>query len=91
MKKNLIIILVVACVVSVLNIVAVVNSNNDISFQSFTESKICTAQGDFMPEPYEELLIAPIIPTKEVKHHCSAQGDVPPPAWDDEDTLPGTS
>ena len=89
MKKNLIIILVVACFVSVLNIVAVVNSNNDASFQTYAESKICTAQGDFMPEPYEDLLIAPIAPNKEIQLFCSAQGDVPPPAWDDEDTLPG--
>ena len=86
MNKNLIIILVVACVVSVLNVVAVVNSNNDVSFQSFAESKICNAQGDFMPQPYEEFLIAPISPAEESDLFCSIQGDImPPPFEEDED------
>ena len=86
MNKNLIIILVVACVVSVLNIVAVVNSNNDVSFQSFAESNICNVQGDFMPQPYDNLLIAPISPVEESDLLCSIQGGImPPPFEEDED------
>ena len=86
MNKNLIIILVVACIVSVFNVVAVVNSNNDVSFQSFAESKFCNAQGDFMPQPYDDLLIAPISPVEESDMFCSIQGGImPPPFEDDED------
>ena len=86
MNKNLIVILVVACIVSVLNVVAVVNSNNDVSFQSFAESKVCNAQGDFMPQPYNNFLIAPISPVKESVLFCSIQGDImPPPFEEDED------
>ncbi|MBL7149396.1 MAG: hypothetical protein ISS80_04920 [Candidatus Cloacimonetes bacterium] len=91
MNKNLIVILVVACIVSVLNVVAVVNSNSDVSFQSFAESRICNAQGDFMPQPYDDLLIAPISPMEESDLFCSIQGDImPPPFEDDEDTTTST-
>jgi hypothetical protein len=86
MNKNLIIILVVACLVSILNVVAVVSSNNDVSFQSFAESKVCNVQGDFMPQPYDDLLIAPISPVEENDLFCSIQGGIlPPPFEDDED------
>ncbi len=86
MNKNLIIILVVACVVSVLNVVAVVNSNNDVSFQSFAESRICNTQGNFLPQPYDDFLIAPISPTEESDLFCSIQGGImPPPFEEDED------
>ena len=91
MNKNLIIILVVACLVSILNVIAIVNSNNDVSFQSFAESKFCNAQGDFMPQPYDDLLIAPISPVKESNLFCSIQGDImPPPFEEDEDTTTST-
>ena len=85
MNKNLIAILAVACVVSVLNVIAVVNSNNDASFQAFAESKVCNVQGDFMPQPYDDLLIAPISPVKENDLFCSIQGDIMPPPFEEDD------
>ncbi len=88
MNKNLIVILVVACVVSVLNVVAVVNSNNDVSFQSFAESKVCNAQGDFMPQPYNNFLIAPISPVEQSDLFCSIHGDFMPPPFEEDDDEP---
>ena len=91
MNKNLIVILVVACIVSVMNVIAVINSNNDVSFQSFAESRICNAQGNFMPQPYDDLLIAPISPAEESDLFCSIQGGIsPPPFEEDEDTTTST-
>ena len=89
MNKNLIITVVVACIVSVLNVVAVVNSNNDVSFQSFAESKVCNVQGDFMPQPYDDLLIAPISPVEQSDLFCSIHGDFMPPPFEEREAEGG--
>jgi hypothetical protein len=49
MKKNLSLIVLVALVVSVINVFAIINSSNDTSIQAYAKSNICTAQGNFMP------------------------------------------
>ncbi len=82
MKKNLGVILLVAFVVSVINIFAIINSTNDTSIQAFIGSNICTAQGDFMPAPFDEVIVEEIS-VEKTDILCSAQGDVRPPAWDE--------
>ena len=84
MKKNLSLIVLVALVVSVINIFAIINSSNDTSIQAFAKSNICTAQGDFMPAPFEEVIVEELS-IKKSDLICSAQGDVRPPPWDDEE------
>ena len=84
MNKNLGLIVIVAFVVSVINVFAIINSSNDTSIQAIAGSNICTAQGDFMPAPFDEIIVEEIsIEKRELI--CSAQGDVRPPAWDDKD------
>ncbi len=84
MKKNLSLIVLVALVVSVINVFAIINSSNDTSIQAFAKSNICTAQGDFMPAPFEEVIVEELS-IKKSDLICSAQGDVRPPPWDDEE------
>ena len=84
MKKNPGLIVIVAFVVSVINVFAIINSNNDTSIQAIASSNICTAQGDFMPAPFDEVIVEEIsIEKRELI--CSAQGDIKPPAWDEKD------
>ena len=84
MNKNLGLIVIVAFVVSVINVFAIINSSNDMSIQAIASSNICTAQGDFMPAPFDEVIVEEIsIEKRELI--CSAQGDVRPPAWDEKD------
>ncbi len=84
MKKNLSLIVLVAFVVSIINVFAVINSSNDTSIRAIVESNICTAQGDFMPAPFEEVIVEELSIEKN-DLICSAQGGVRPPPWDDEE------
>ena len=84
MKKNLGLIVIVAFVVSVVNVFAIINSSNDTSIQAIASSNICTAQGDFMPAPFDEVIVEEILIEKR-DLICSAQGDVRPPPWDEEE------
>ena len=84
MKKNLGLIVLVAAVVSVINVFAIVNSSNDTSIKAVVKSNLCTAQGDFMPAPFEEIIVEES--SNEINGNiCSAQGDVRPPSWDEEE------
>ena len=87
MNKNLGLIVIVVFVVSVINVFAIINSSNDTSIQAIASSNICTAQGDFMPAPFDEVneVIVKEIPIEKRELICSAQGDVRPPAWDEKD------
>jgi len=86
MKRNLGLIVIVAFVVSVINVFAIINSSNATSIMAIASSNICTAQGDFMPAPFDEIIVDEIsIEKRELI--CSAQGDVKPPAWDDKDKI----
>jgi len=87
MRKNLGLIVIVAFVVSVINVFAIINSSNDTSIQAIASSNICTAQGDFMPAPFDNVneIIVEKIQIEERELICSAQGDVRPPAWDEEE------
>ncbi|MBT4576187.1 MAG: hypothetical protein HOB92_06925, partial [Candidatus Cloacimonetes bacterium] len=84
MNKNLSLIVLVALVVSVINVVAVINSSNDISVQAYATSNVCTAQGDFRPAPFQEVIVEEIS-NESNGNICSAQGDIRPPAWDEEE------
>ena len=91
MKKNLSLIVLVALAVSVINVFAIINSSNDTSIQAYAKSNLCTAQGDFMPAPFEEVIVEEIS-NESNGNVCSAQGDVRPPAWDEEeDDIPTTA
>jgi len=84
MKKNLSLIVLVALVVSVINVFAIINSSNDTSIQAYAKSNICTAQGNFMPAPFDEVIVEEIsIEKRELI--CSAQGGIRPPPWDEEE------
>ena len=84
MKKNLGLIVIVAFVVSVINVFAIINSSNDTSIQAIAGSNICTAQGDLMPAPFDEVIVEEISIERD-NPVCSAQGDVRPPPWDEEE------
>ena len=84
MKKNLSFFVVAAFIISVIYVFAIINSSNDLSSNTVSKSNICTAQGDFMPAPFEKVIDEEISIEKRVLI-CSAQGDVRPPAWDEEE------
>ena len=51
----------------------------------------CTAQGDFMPAPFEEVIAEKSSISNNQDLFCSIQGDImPPPFEDDEDTTTST-
>ena len=90
MKKNLSLIVLVAFVVSVINVFAIINSSNDTSIQAYAESNICTAQGDFMPAPFEQVIVEESTEANDLI--CSAQGGIRPPPWNkDEIYVPSGS
>jgi len=54
-----------------------------LKIQAFAGKSMCTAQGDFMPAPFDEVIVEEIsVENQDIL--CSAQGDVRPPAWDEE-------
>ena len=85
MKKNLGTLLLIVFVVSVINIFAIVNSSNDTSIQAISRRNNCTAQGDFKPAPFKEIIVEESSTQKIERIFCSAQGDVRPPPWDKEE------
>ena len=84
MKKSLSFIVLVVFVVSVINVFAIINSSNDTSIRAYASSNICTAQGDFMPAPFDEIIVEELS-IKKNDLICSAQGGIRPPAWDEEE------
>ena len=85
MKKNLGTLLLIVFVVSVINIFAIINSSNDTSLQAISGRNNCTAQGDFKPAPFKEVIVEESSSQEVNRNFCSAQGDVRPPAWDEKD------
>ncbi|MCF7858414.1 MAG: hypothetical protein K9N07_03705 [Candidatus Cloacimonetes bacterium] len=84
MKKNLSLIVAVVLVVSAINVFAVISSSSNTSIKAVAQSNICTAQGDFMPAPYDNVIVEDAL-SQDTKLICSAQGDIRPPSWDDEE------
>jgi hypothetical protein len=88
MKKNprnfVVTVFVVVFVVAALSVSSMVKNVRDGSFEAFAEGSICTAQGDIMPESFDDVLIAPATP-ENTELYCSAQGPIPPVGWDDSD------
>ena len=85
MKRIPMIILVVACVLSVLSVWSMLKDYQDTSFKVYASGIKCNAQGDFTPEPYDDTLIAPVTQIEAQDLFCSAQGDIKPASWDDEE------
>lgn len=80
MKRNLLLVLVVAVVISTLSVVSMIKNSNDNSFQAYASSMECNAQGDLMPEPFNDNLLAPSNETDD--QMCIAQGDIKPASWE---------
>ena len=85
MKRIPIIILLVAFVLSALSVWSMLKDCQDTSFKAYARSIECNAQGDFMPEQYNDTLIAPVNPIKVQDLFCSAQGDIKPEPWPEEE------
>ncbi len=85
MKRITIIILVVAFVLSALSVWSMLKNCQDTSFKAYASSIECNAQGDFMPAPYDNTLIAPVKPNGNNELFCSMQGDIMPKGWDEEE------
>lgn len=60
MKRNVLVILIIAVCFSTLSVVTMIRSSKNQSFQSFASNLECSAQGNFKPEPFDNILIAPI-------------------------------
>ena len=84
MKRIPIIFLVVAFVLSALSVWSMLKDCQDTSFKAYTSSIECNAQGDFMPEPFEETFVTPST-QNENDILCSMQGDICPDPWPEEE------
>ena len=66
MRKNVIFVLLIAIIVSAVSVVSMITDSKDQSFQAYAGSEECNAQGDFKPEPFENMLLAPMQVTDEL-------------------------
>lgn len=80
MKGRMFLVLVVAVVISTLSVVSMIKNYDDNSLQTYVSSMECSAQGDFMPEPFDDNLLAPANETDD--QLCIAQGDIKPASWE---------
>ena len=84
-RKVLVLFLTVVFVLTALSMYSMVSK-----VQAENASAIqCTTQGDFMPAPFEEVIVEESSTLNENDLFCSIQGDImPPPFEDDEDKAP---
>ena len=75
-KKFVVVVFMVVFITSALSVSSMVKNVRNNSFDSFAQGSKCTAQGVFMPEPFEETLVAPIDTQEEELFY--AQGYEPP-------------
>jgi len=74
MKKNVICVLLVAVVITAVSVISMINNCKDQTFLAYTSSLKCNAQGDFKPEPFDNLLLAPISGADD--QICSNQNEI---------------
>ncbi len=89
-KKFVVVVFMVVFITSVLSVSSMVKNARSNSFETFAQGTECRAQGIFMPEPFEETLVAPVEDI-ESDLFCSAQGGVRPLPfdWDKDDNNSG--
>lgn len=75
-KSFVVIVFMVVFITSVLSVSSMVRNVRSNSFESFAQGTECRAQGAFMPEPFEETLVAPVENVEEEVFY--AQGINPP-------------
>lgn len=85
-KSFVVVIFMVVFVTSVLSVSSMVKNVRNNSFESFAQGTECRAQGVFMPEPFEDTLVAPVDNEKE--EVLFAQGNVQPPAFTQDSKKP---
>ena len=90
--RNLVItVFLVVFFVSTISIASIIKSAQNSSFESFAEGYECHAQGNFMPQPFETEMIAPVETVEEEENFCSLPGGILPRPWDEEDDDNGSS
>ncbi|RLC46479.1 MAG: hypothetical protein DRI23_12340, partial [Candidatus Cloacimonadota bacterium] len=72
MKKNILVVFIAFALVSIFSVFSLVRNSGINSFNGIE----CNAQGDIMPEPYNQLSDVALNSTI-----CSAQGDIKPTPW----------
>ena len=85
MKKKVVVLFLtvvfVLTALSVYSMVSKVQAENASAIQ-------CTTQGDFMPAPFEEVIVEEISTLKESDLFCSIHGDFMPPPFEEDDDEP---
>ena len=76
MKKNILVVFIAFALVSIISVFSLVRNSGINSFNGIE----CNAQGDIMPEPYNQLSDVALNSTI-----CSARGDIKPTPWVVED------
>jgi hypothetical protein len=84
-KNFVIVVFMVVFITSVLSVSSMVKNVRNNSFESFAQGSECRTQGVFMPEPFEDTLVAPIEVEEEEVLFAQA-GDIKPRTWDEEDS-----
>jgi len=74
-KKFVIVVFMVVFITSVLSVSSMVKNARSNSFETFAQGTECRAQGIFMPEPFEETLVAPVEVGRDL---ICTQGDIAP-------------
>ncbi len=84
--RNLVIVVfLVVFFVSTVSVASIIKSARGNSFESFASGYECHAQGNFMPQPFESEMIAPVETTEDQEIFCSMPGNILPRPWDEED------
>lgn len=82
MKKKVVVlwltVVFVLTALSVYSMVSKVQTENASAIQ-------CTTQGDFMPAPFEEVIVEESSNLKESDLFCSIQGGIMPPPFEDQE------
>ncbi len=78
-------VLLTAFVLSAFSVWSILKDTDLSSSDFYSNSIECKAQGDFMPKPFTEELIAPSVPIEDDGMLFAGQGDYKPRPLDDDD------
>lgn len=84
-KNFVVIVFMVVFVMSAMSVTSMVKNSAKGSYDTFAQGNECRTQGVFMPEPFADVLVAPVDSPTETDHFCSAQGGVRPPSFEELD------
>ncbi|KQC06929.1 MAG: hypothetical protein APR54_06565 [Candidatus Cloacimonas sp. SDB] len=87
-KKFVVVVFMVVFITTVLSVSSMVKDARSNSFETFAQGTECRAQGIFMPEPFEETLVAPV---EDGRNLICTQGDIKPNGFEKDPVVDSNS